>query len=595
MKRITLILIVVSFLAINLTAGNVYNVREVPSEGEYATITEAMVACSDPSDPALRDTIDVMGTFTGTYVINKSVVIRGHGWENTILQGASTAPTAVTSATGPVISISAGASPSGYNVDISNLTVRYGKVDANATRGAGIQILNNKTGKIVMQDLNIHNNFAIQAGGLGVVATNVDILRCYIHTNSTTDNGAGIGIYTNKNVSGSNAVVNVYSSTVTDNVAGGAAGGGIAVDGHNSVAPPGNWLLEVVITNSTIVNNISKSLGGGISLKGAGLSPTETNTTLRLDYSTISYNAASIYDGNTSHVGLGGVAVANGLPKVYIKNSIIALNISDATPRNDVNFGKIQPQEVKNSLFGLTNAFPEFAVNTVTDIESSVLKLDTELRNKEVNVPVLPILSGSVAIDYITTNENVEMDQRGWSRELLKSDVGSYEFKKVSALEINALKTTLALSENTQISIAPTPCEADSTGYIYQVTGNAVSVSSIGEVTPLQYGTATVVVKSVDNPDVLSNELLFTVSVTSSEHTPLQENISLLNPFTEKLILQNGKETDWVTIYSISGKTIYSGNYISTGISAPNLQTGLYILNIKRLNGEVYNLKALKN
>lgn len=594
MRKTTSTLIFLLSATLNTIAGNVYNVREFPSEGEYATITEALVACSDPSDPALRDTIDVMGTFTGTYVINKSVVIRGHGWENTILQGSLTAPTAATSATGPVISISAGASPSGYNVDISNLTVRYGKVDANATRGAGIQVLNNKSGKIVMQDLNIHNNFAVQAGGVGVVATNVDILRCYIHTNSTTDNGAGIGIYTNKNASGSNAVVNVYSCTVSDNVAGGAAGGGIAVDGHNSVAPPGNWLLEVIITNSTIVNNISKSLGGGISLKGAGLSPTETNTTLRLNYSTISYNAASIYDGNTSHVGLGGVAVANGLPKVYITNSIIALNISDATPRYDVNFGKIQGQEVKNSLLGLTNAFPESAVNTVTDIESSVLKLDTALRNKEVNVPVLPILSGSVAIDYITTNENVEIDQRGWARESLKSDVGSYEFKKVSGLEINALKTTLALSESTQISVSPTPCEADSTNYTYEVTGSAISVSALGVVTALEYGTATVVAKSVDNPDVVSNELLFTVSFTSSELTPEHDMPKIINPFTDRLVLVNGKETDWVTLFSVSGKMLYTGKYISTGIPLRKIDSGVYLLHVKRSNKEIYNMKAIK-
>lgn len=590
MKKITINLFALLFIITNNYAGNVYYVREQPSVGEYATLTEALSECSDPVDINLRDTIDVLGTFTGTHIINKSVVIRGHGWDETILQGSNNVPDASSDKTGQVITITAGSSDAGSNVDIYNLTVRYGKNTDSGQRGAGIYVYSNKTGKTILQDLYVHHNYSNQAGGIGLVATNVDVISCNITDNISTNAGGGLGIFSSNLTPIIDANVNVHGCTVSKNINLGTIGGGVCIDGA-----PKYSKLDILIANSTIVNNTSKTLGGGISLKGGGANATETNVTFRLNYSTIAYNNVSEPADITRHVGFGGADVPTGYPKVYILNSIIAQNTVDVTPqKNEINFAKIQPIEVKNSLFGKTYGLPEFAVNTQVDISASNLKLDTLLRIKETKVPVLPLLSGSIAIDYISENQNIEFDQRGWTREPLKSDVGSYEFKKVSALEINAPKTTLSVSQTTQISVSPTPVDIDSTNYIYEVTGTAVSVSSTGVVTALEEGSSTLVVKSVDNPDVSSNEISFTVSFTSSDNAQKMDDPVLINPITDRLVLINGCETDKVALYGISGKIIYSSNYFNSGIPMNNIEGGVYYLQIKRSNNEVLNFKVIK-
>lgn len=434
MKKLHLLFISI-LVAFSVTAAT-FNVRNNPQQGEFASIREALEQVTNTSVLTERDIIDVLGVFTDTIKINKSVIIRGHGVSNTILQAYETKqnPTALTDSAS-VISIVGGS-----NVDILNLTVRYG-IDKLSIGGGGINIVQNNGGLVYLEGLEVSHNYSSKhSGAIASIGSNLNMKNCYIHNNSTTGQGGAMNIVSNNGGENSNVLIQgctfAYNSTTNN------SGGAIAVEGNGTFG--NNKKLNVVIENSTIVFNESGATGAGVFVKGTiytGVTPNEnTNTTLRLNHCTIARNRVKIFGTNTLGVGLSFANVANGFPNFSIYNSVISQNEvwDGAANKNDANFNKSAFEKAINTIIGFTYALNNASVShNSIGAKTDALKLDTELRfiNNSL-VPVLPLLEGSFAIDYCTENEHnmpIAQDQLG----LLRSgnaDAGSSEFAVQSSL-----------------------------------------------------------------------------------------------------------------------------------------------------------------
>lgn len=434
MKKLHLLLILI--LVVSSIAATTFNVRNNPQQGEFASIREALEQVTNTTVLTERDIIDVQGIFTDTIKINKSVIIRGHGISNTILQAYDSKqdPAALTDSAG-VISITGGA-----NVDILNLTVRYG-IDKFSIGGGGISIVQNVGGIVYLEGLEIaYNHSSKHSGAIASIGSNLTMKNCYIHHNTTTGQGGAMNIVSNNGGDNSNVLIQgctfAYNSTTNN------SGGAIAVEGNGTFG--NNKKLNVVIENSTIVFNESGATGAGISAKGTiytGVTPNEnTNTTLRLNHCTIARNRVKTFGTNTLGVGLSFANVANGFPNFSIYNSVISQNeVWDGTAnKNDANFNKSAFEKAINTIIGYTFALSNASVShNSIGAKTDALKLDTELRfiNNSL-VPVLPLLEGSFAIDYCTENEHnipIAQDQSG----LLRSgnaDAGSSEYAVQSSL-----------------------------------------------------------------------------------------------------------------------------------------------------------------
>lgn len=578
------------FVLLNLHAGNVFKVRTAPEAGEYATIAAALAASAD--NAADRDTIDVLGVFTESVNVNISVVIRGHGWDESIIQAFATAPVVgsapVTKNKGITINTA------GKNVDIENLTVRYGYA---AATGGGILIDKVNGGKVVLNKVKVSENYSeTHSGGIAIIGSNVDVLDCYITNNRSKTVGGG-GMHIVSNNAGSDCKVNIYGTTIANNLTDNASGGGLSVDGNTTF---GNQkLLEVNIVNSTIAFNESKTLGAGFFARGTpytGSPAANTNVKIWMNHCTFAYNKVTTIDANTLGVGLAfaNVTGTNGIPVFDVHNTIITKNevyVDETTNKNDINFNKAAVDSVTNSIFGVTFNLTAAATNVNNKTgKFDIVKLSTALKNSGSVVPVLPIQSGSIAIDSIPTNfAAIAMDQRGNVRDS-HPDVGAYEFKKVQSVTINAASASLDYNngspETTTISVSYLPLDADSTFFKFNVQDPAVlSVDNATRlVTPLMVGQTTVSACSQDIPAVLSNSIDITVTsgtTTSIDTSQSAGEIRLqTNPVRDILKLTNAAEVTQVSIWSLAGMNIYSGEY-GNGVDLSNLNAGSYIVKIK--------------
>ena len=132
----------------------------------------------------------------------------------------------------------------GANVEVSGLTLTGGN-SGNASGGAILS-----AGTLTITASQIENSTAETAGGGGGIFSNnavLTIIDTTISGNTSNGTGAGGGIYNN------GGTLTVINSTISGNqVTGNDFGGGIFNDG------------TATITNSTIVDNTSGNVGGGI-------------------------------------------------------------------------------------------------------------------------------------------------------------------------------------------------------------------------------------------------------------------------------------------------------------------------------------------
>ena len=451
MKHYYIILIALAFGLLSANAAVTYKVRNNPQAGEFASIKEALVNCVTTSSLAERDTIDVLGVFTDSVRINKSVVIKGHGWNETILQRYTTKQTETpTNDMKSVVIINSGAS-----AHLMNLQVRYGN---SYIQGGGIRVDANVGGKVLLDRLKVTDNFSSQhSGGVAIIGSNVEVKNCYITQNRSAAVGGG-GMQIVSNNSGEDCKVFVTGCTIANNITTNGTGGGLSIDGNGTY---GNQKkLEVYIENSTIAFNESATTGGGVFAKGvayAGTIAENTNTKIWMNHCTIAYNKVTTLGSGTTAVGLSlaNVSGTAGIPALDIHNTIITKNevyVDATTNKNDVNFNKSALDSVTNCIFGVTFNLTTAGTNLLNKTgKFDIVKLDTELRNEGGLVPVLPILAGSTAIDSIQTNyAPLLKDQRGFLRNN-KSDVGAYEFSASNPSgiqELNHHKSRFKLVQN---------------------------------------------------------------------------------------------------------------------------------------------------
>ena len=598
----TITIILCMTVILSSHAGVKYNVRTAPGAGEYATVTAALAACAD--NALDRDTIDVLGTFTESVNVNKSVVIRGAGWSESILQAFSTAPV-VASPPGTKARIFT-LNTAGKIVDIVNLTVRYGYA---SVTGGGILVDKINGGKLVLNKVKVSDNYSeTHSGGVAIIGSNVNLVDCYITSNRSKTVGGG-GMHIVSNNSGTDSKVTITGSTIANNLTDNASGGGLSIDGNTTF---GNTkLLEVNIQNSTIAFNESATTGGGFFAKGTPYTGTPsalTNIKIWINHCTIAYNKVTTKGTTSTGIGFAFADVTTGLPGVDMHNTIITKNdvyVDATTNKNDVNFNKSAVDSVTNCIFGTSFNLTSATTNLYNKTgKFDIVKLDNELKFKGSVVPALPIQSGSIAIDSILTNYvPMSKDQRNYTRDSF-SDVGAYEFKKVQSITIDAVKNTLAWNngnpETTNISVSFLPIDADSTFFKFEAVDPSVLAvnNSTKLITPLMTGQTSISAYSQDKPLLLSNNINITVSngtTTSVDNAVNTDQIKLQNnPVRDILKLTNSENIKELSIWTLSGLNVYSGIY-NYGVNVATLKAGSYIVRIKTKDNEQISQLFIKN
>lgn len=238
--------------------------------------------------------------------------------------------------------------------------------------GGGIY---NHNGTIVLSDSSLDHNISLGSGGgmFNMVSIDMSIVRSTI-TNNMAAQGAGL-----YNV---RSEIMITDSTIADNIANSADGGGFYGQGEG----------EVQIINSTFSGNGAR--------RGAGLFIIEASNVSLLNV-TILQNAAS--DAGD------GIYAENGVTTLI--NSIVGDNFSD----NDDCAGEME---------GLNNLDSD---STCPDSRVLVIGIDVEemLQLNEGPTATHALLPDSIAIGTGDQDQCPETDQRGFHRN--RCDIGSYE------------------------------------------------------------------------------------------------------------------------------------------------------------------------
>ncbi len=386
-------------------------------------------------DAVAGDTIDfaVTGTITltsGELSINKNLTIQGPGAANLAVSGNNASR---------VLNIISG------TVNISGVTIRDGNITANAVAGG---ILNN--GTLTLSNIIVSGNTAAAAGGIRNDGT-LNLTNSTLSNNVARGNGGGLSngfggtlILTNTSVVGNSAgtssggienlgAASVINSTVSVNAAGSSAsGGGISnevgtltltnstIRGNSAFSGGGidnNNGAALILTNSTVSNNVVGNRGGGIQNRNSG--------TAELTNSTISANSA----------GFGGGIFLENNGTASLTNSIIAENPfgGDCEGSGITSLGHNLDSDGTCNLTEPTD-LPN------TDPDLGPLQ-DNGGPTKTHSLP-----AGSPAIDAIpvadctdSDGNPITIDQRGVSRPQGPAcDIGAYEFEEPDVFTYSA-------------------------------------------------------------------------------------------------------------------------------------------------------------
>ncbi len=205
-----------------------------------------------------------------------------------------------------------------FDVNISAAVANNNCSGTSGTNGSGVSAISN-AGAAVFNATggNFRNNSgAGSAGGQGVglyfATTGTATLTATldgvsVKDNNGTSSGVGIGAALN----GGDMTLNIFNSSITNNI-GGVVGGGIFV---TDAGPQSAGHATVNLTNTSISGNTANNSGGGLALQGS-------LTGANLNYVTIA--------GNNAGQGGGIFLAATGT--VNMKNSIVGDNAGGTTP-----------------------------------------------------------------------------------------------------------------------------------------------------------------------------------------------------------------------------------------------------------------------
>jgi hypothetical protein len=330
---------------------------------------------------------------------------------------------------------------------------------------------------VTFKNLEIRNGYITgtnDGGGITIgYYSNVTILNCYIHHNCARQGFA---------IESLNSNLFVTNSTISDNsFNNGTVNAGGAIDAQEGAGTT----YGINISNSTVCNNKGASYGGGIS------------AAFGVHYIT----SCTIVD-NTCTLEGGGISIAGGNSSkgdLYIKNSIIANNISTTTVTEDYD----------DSFDGMTydNGYnivefhnsPNFiGAGTITGEQANLFGRGISStpplsdNNPTNGTPYLALETGSVAINAGNALTNgvvstLRSDQRGLDR-VGKYDIGAYEYGAVSKTVPTVCTTTNTSSEGISATIVGIVVTEGGTtvsarGVIYSITSNNANsiISGIGD------------------------------------------------------------------------------------------------------------------
>jgi hypothetical protein len=289
-------------------------------------------------------------------------------------------------------------------VSLSDLTIANG-----STSGFGGAI--NNAGRLTLTNDTITSSVAAVGGGVFNSGT-LTVSYGTVTGNATTVTGAGGGLYNQGRMS-------VTTTTVAGNSA--TSGGGLFNLGSlgltastvaNNTADNGGGIFnqgEMALTNDTVAQNAADA-GGGIYTYGYG-AVTLLNCTV----------AATSATGSSYSAG-GGIFVGIGSQQVQLRNTLVALNVSDSGP--DIQ-GTVVSQG--HNLVGDGTGAAGFADSDFVGTSDS--PIDPHLGPLQDNggpTQTMALLDGSLAIANGDPDGAPTVDQRGFSRDGTV-DIGAYQ------------------------------------------------------------------------------------------------------------------------------------------------------------------------
>lgn len=361
----------------------------------------------------------------------------------------------------------------GFYGDLGNFVWAYGGGVYNGgyTKLDGATIEKNKVGGL----LGVGGGISSEYYG------NMDIVASKIIGNEVNGAGGGIAIencdYGSCLPSADTGIINITTTTIDGNYAhrpdqsvftGGGTGGGIDNDGgvvtitkstiSNNIADGfGAGIVNdyrfMSITNSTISGNVSNDIGGGIYVA--------TDVTF-LNVTMVNNTAANV--GGGLFLENDGEAIA---PSVWLKNTILALNLAPASPDCFTNIDR-QLSSDSNNLIGDTTGCA-IVGNPGNDLYGVDPVLTVLKDNGGLTLTHAP-LSGSPVLDAGTNDGCPVDDQRGQERPVdgdfdgvAVCDIGSVEGNPHDATNMNPFANPqwLVTMEDTPLPIVLTGADPE--------------------------------------------------------------------------------------------------------------------------------------
>jgi cysteine-rich repeat protein len=358
LSHFTLFLWVQVSQAAEFTVTTVQELREAldiaNDEADQDVITLA------PGDYQLSGPSDDDNNLSGDLDIKTNLVLQGAGARETILRGSPDGDR--------VIHVLSSQSPEDLSITVMDLTIRDGNVPADDFIGSGGGILydGGVEGILEIRNCSIIENYIQQGNG----------------------NGSGGGI------SDGGKHLHVENSIITNNQVLGPSRRGGAIFSISQTA---------LLKNSTISNNLSGSLGGGVVL---------ANMDATIENSTVTQNE-SLSDGT------GGIIGDN----IIVRNSIIAGNISVSPGKSDCD-GIITSQGY--------NIFGTFCLGLTLGPSDQIVPASNlflgPLQDSGGPTDTHALLNGSPAIDRGDPGNCPDTDQRGIERpQGIACDIGAFE------------------------------------------------------------------------------------------------------------------------------------------------------------------------
>lgn len=421
---------------------------------------------------------------------------------------------------------------------------------APATSGAGSRVINIGAPaaaalNVTVENLTIRNgNTNANGGGINVdKVTGLVILRNLIISNNfTSTNGGGLGI------AGSN--VNVIGCAIQNNSS--------TLDGGGIIAAPNNASAvssTVNFSRSLIASNTGRN-GGGIYINGNNSFGNNYTITVNVENTTIANNAAS-----SAATGNGGGAI------------FTAAAFWTTTAGGDGTSGNITLRLVHATVFNNTHAAPlraglRFAgvANALTNFSAynSIIVANNDIIIKALNFQntntsnVVNCILGGLELAPVLVDDVAKNNQKGrTATQAGLSGVLSNQGGLTSVVDIAAA------------SSADDYCTAVTGITIPTVDQRDYTREGVNDAGAFEVGG----VLSVQNPSLTDNSLLVYPS-----------------PAKDILFIKSQNTISRVTIYDLTGRTVYASDSFNQSIDVSNLAPGIHLLELE-IDGQLITKK----